>query len=111
MTATNTWPDTTTYATLMEAMALGAKPEGINLRAPCITAAAVLPSQAKVTATYLDNKTDLYVNTPFTVPHLVAPLEAFGPNISEFLLPIPGFLDIGCPSTVISASLSDKLGL
>ena len=59
-----------------------------------------------------DDETDSYVDlSSFTVPHLVATLDAFGPNISEFSQPVPALLDIGCPSIVISSNLVDELGL
>lgn len=50
-------------------------------------------------------------NSPLTIPHLIATLDTFGPNISEFPITISALLDIGCPSTVINSSLADELGL
>jgi hypothetical protein len=105
MTANNTWPDADTYTPLTLEMALASKPPATtsSLRIPV---AAVIPNEAR------DDETDSYVDTsPFAVPHLVAMLDAFGPNISEFPLSIPALLDIGCPSIVISSTLANELGL
>ena len=103
MTANNTWPDAETYTTLTLEMALAAKTQSS-------TSPLRLPAAAMITEVR-DVDTDLYVEPPFTVPHLVATLDAFGPNVSEFPLPIPALLDIGCPSIVINSDLVNKLGL
>jgi hypothetical protein len=59
-----------------------------------------------------NEETDLYMeHSPLTVPHLVATLDAFGPNIPEFPVPVSALLDIGCPSIVISSDLASELGL
>ena len=107
MTATNTWPDAETYTTLTLEKALAAKPlSGTSVTR--LPAAAVISSQMEAR----DDETDSYVDhSPLTVPHLVATLDAFGPNISEFPLPVPALLDIGCPSVVISSDLANELGL
>jgi hypothetical protein len=94
MTINNTWPDAETYIPLTLEMALASKPR--------------LPAAAVISR---DDETDSYVDQPLTVPHLVATLDAFGPNISEFPLPVPALLDVGCPSVVISAALANELGL
>ena len=107
MTATNTWPDAETYTTLTLEKALAAKPlSGTSVTR--LPAAAVISSQMEAR----DDETDSYVDhSPLTVPHLVATLDAFGPNISKFPLPVPALLDIGCPSVVISSDLANELGL
>ena len=107
MTATNTWPDAETYIPLTLEKALAAKPQS-SASSSRLPAAAVISSQAEAR----DDETDSYVDhSPFTVPHLVATLDAFGPNISEFPLPVSALLDVGCPSVVISSNLADELGL
>ncbi|KAF5378288.1 hypothetical protein D9615_008791 [Tricholomella constricta] len=110
LTAANAWPDVATYVELTLDMANAAKPKH-NTPAARIAAAAAVTAQVKTVAEHLDNETDSYVNSPFTVPHLVATLDASGPNISDFPIPVAALLDIGCPSTVISRSLVDQLGL
>lgn len=105
MTATNTWPDVETYVPLTLKMALAAKPQTTS-STHLTTVAAISQIGAQ------DVDTDSYVDTsPLTVPHVVATLDAFGPNISEFPLSIPALLDISCPSVVINSNLADKLGL
>ena len=106
MTANNTWPDAESYIPLTLEMALAAKPRtgAVSSRLP---AAAAISSKNEVR----DDETDSYVDHPLTVPHLVAMLDAFGPNISEFPLSVPAMLDIGCPSIVISSALANELGL
>ena len=49
--------------------------------------------------------------SPYSVPHLMAPVDVTGPSITSFPLHIKAMLDIGCPSTVISDELVKKLGL
>ncbi|KAF5378447.1 hypothetical protein D9615_007045 [Tricholomella constricta] len=110
LTAANAWPDVATYVELTLDMANAAKPKHTTPSAH-IAAAAAVTAQVKSVAQNLDNETDSYVDPPFTVPHLVATMDAFGPNISEFPIPVSALLDIGCPSTVISRSLADQLGL
>ena len=106
MAATNTWPDAEAYVPLTLEMALASKPLTTASSSRLPVAAAISKNEAR------DDETDSYVDTPpFSVPHLVATLDAFGPNISEFPIPIPALLDIGCPSIVISASLANELGL
>ena len=106
MTANNTWPDAETYTTLTLEMALAAKPQAAASSSRLPAAAVISQGLAR------DDETDSYVDhSSFTVPHLVAMLDAFGPNISEFPLPIPAMLDVGCPSTVISSTLANELGL
>ena len=106
MTANNTWPDAETYIPLTLKMALASKPQ-IGSLSSCLSAAAAIHSKIEA----CNDKTDLYVDHPFTVPHLIATLDAFRPNISKFLLPVPAMLDIGCPSVVISSALTNELGL
>ncbi|KAF8799633.1 hypothetical protein BYT27DRAFT_7217605 [Phlegmacium glaucopus] len=107
MTANNTWPDAETYAPLTLEMALASKPPA-NASSSCLPAAAVISSRNEV----CDEETDSYVDpSPLTIPHLVATLDAFGPNISQFPIPVPALLDIGCPSVVISSTLAEELGL
>ena len=106
MTANNTWPDAETYTPLTLEMALAAKPQ-TGASSSCLPAAAAISLQNEAR----DDETDSYVNHPLTVPHLVAKLDAFGPNISEFPLSVSAMLDIGCPSTVISSALANELGL
>ena len=105
MTANNTWPDVETYIPLTLEMALAAKPRtgASSLRLPA-AAAIVHVNEA------CDDETDSYVDPPLTVPHLIATLDAFGPNISEFPLSVPALLDIGCPSVVINSTLVNELG-
>ncbi|KAG6905107.1 hypothetical protein DXG01_004831 [Tephrocybe rancida] len=110
MKATNTWPDAETYTLLTKAMALAARPSPLNTAmpgaaSPCLTVAAALGSYN------VDNKTDLYVDPPFTIPHLFAKLDLFGPNICEFPVSVHALLDNSCPSTVISADLAQQLQL
>ena len=108
MTANNTWPDAETYTPLTLEMALAAKPlTGTTTSSSRLPATAVISkNEAR------DDDTDSYVDpSPLTLPHLVAMLDAFGPNIAEFPLSIPAMLDIGCPSTVISSALVNELGL
>ena len=109
MTANNTWPDADTYTTpLTLEMALASKPRtGASGSSSRLPVAAAISSQNEAR----DDETDSYVDYPLTVPHLVATLDAFGPNTSEFPLPVSAMLDIGCPSVVISSALVDKLGL
>jgi hypothetical protein len=104
MTANNTWPDPETYVPLKLEIALASKLQS----SPSLSQ---LPAAAVITEPR-DNETDSYMDPfPLTVPHLVATLDAFRPNISEFPLPIPALLDIGCLSTVINSELADQLGL
>jgi hypothetical protein len=107
MTANNTWPDAEMYVPLTLEIALASKPQlGASLSR--LPAAAVISSQVEAR----DDETDSYMDpSPLTVPHLVATLDAFGPNISEFPLSVPALLDISCPSTVISSALVKQLGL
>jgi hypothetical protein len=107
MTTNNTWPDAETYMPLTLEMALAAKP-----RTGASSSSSRLPAAAAISANEAhDDETDSYVDHPLTIPHLVATLDAFGPNISEFPLPVPALLDVGCPSVVISSTLVDELGL
>ena len=106
MTANNTWPDAETYIPLTLEMALESKPQ-IGSSASCLPAAAAIHSKIEA----CDDETDSYMDHPFTVPHLIATLDAFRPNISEFPLPVHAMLDIGCPSVVISSALANELGL
>ena len=106
MTTNNTWPDADTYIPLTLEMALAAKPRTGASSSRLPAAAAI--SQVNEAR---DDETDSYVDPPLTVPHLVAVLDAFGPNISEFPLSVPALLDIGCPSVVISSTLVNELGL
>lgn len=107
MTTTNTWPDAENYTPLTLKKALASKPQ-TSTSSLHLPAAAVISSQTEA----YDDETDSYVDlSSFTVPHLVATLDAFGPNISEFPQPVPALLDIGCPSIVISSNLVDELGL
>ena len=105
MMINNTWPDAETYIPLTLEMALASKPQSgaLSSRLP---AGAVISSQNESR----DDKIDSYVDQPLTVPHL-ATLDAFGPNISEFPLPVSALLDVGCPSVVISSALANELGL
>ena len=79
----------------------------IQLEALCLPAAAAIHSKIEA----CDDETDSYMDHPFTVPHLIATLDTFGHNISEFPLPFHAMLDIGCPSVVISSALANELGL
>ena len=107
MTINNTWPDAETYIPLTLEMALASKPQSSSSSSR-LPAAAAISSQMET----CDDETDLYVDpSPLTVPHLVATLDAFGPNVSEFPIPVPALLDIGCPSIVISSNLANELGL
>ena len=107
MTATDTWPDAKTYTTLTLEKALAAKPLS-GTSAMCLPAAAMISSQMEA----CDDETDSYIDhSLLTIPHLVATLDAFGPNISKFPLPVPALLDIGCPSVVISSNFANELGL
>jgi hypothetical protein len=106
MTVNNTWPDAETYIPLTLEAALASKP-------PTGSSSSRLPAAAAISShsEARDDETDSYVDPPLTVPHLVATLDAFGPNVSEFPLPVHALLDIGCPSTVISSALANELGL
>ena len=106
MTTNNTWPDAETYVPLTLEMALAAKPQAVASSSRLPAAAAI---SSKIEE--CDDETDSYVDPPLTVPHLIATLEAFRPNVSEFPLSISAMLDIGCPSVVISSALVDELGL
>jgi RNase H-like domain found in reverse transcriptase/Reverse transcriptase (RNA-dependent DNA polymerase)/Integrase zinc binding domain len=92
MKDTNTWPDPATYVTLT---------------APA--ASTITKGEEK------DNETDSYVpsppDIPFTVNQLYTTLHTTGPRITEFPVPVQALMDIGCPSTVISEALCDRLGL
>ena len=92
MVDTNTWPDLSTYMTLV---------------APKVTAAVREMDE--------DNETDSYIappiEIPFTVHQLYANLFTTGPLITEFPVPIQALMDIGSPCTVISAELCDCLSL
>jgi hypothetical protein len=103
MTANNTWPDAGTYVPLTLEMALASKSQAGASSSRLLVAAAI--------SSVCDDETDSYMDSPFSVPHLVAKLDAFGPNISEFPLSVSALLDIGCPSIVISSDLVDELGL
>ena len=82
MTANNTWPDAETYVPLTLEMALATKPPHMASSSRLPLAAAVLSKNEAQ-----DDETDSYVDhSPLTVPHLVALLDAFRPNISEFPL-------------------------
>ena len=107
MTVNNTWPDAETYVPLTLEMALASKPRA-GASSSRLPAAAVIPSRIEA----CDDETDSYVDpSSFTVPHLVAKLDAFGPNITEFPLSVSALLDVGCPSIVINSDLVNKLGL
>lgn len=107
MTVNNTWPDAETYIPLTLEMALASKAKN-GSSSSRLPAAAAISSQTEAR----DDETDSYVDSsPLTVPHLVATLDAFGPNISEFPLSVSALLDIGCPSVVINSDLANKLGL
>ncbi|KAF8582172.1 hypothetical protein K439DRAFT_1661961 [Ramaria rubella] len=102
MKITDTWPDVESYITLTKE-----KAHSVKTQVPRLPAAASLASCLE----YPDDDTDEYVDMPFTTPHLVAKLDAFGPNIHDFPLSVNALLDIGCPSTVISSDLANELGL
>ena len=91
MKANNTWPDAETYVTL------------------------TAPGTTAVVKENKDDDTDSYVpspvDVPFIVPHLFATLYATGPLITEFPVKIRPLMDIGCPCTVISLELTERLGL
>jgi hypothetical protein len=107
MTTNNTWPDAETYVPLTLEMALAAKPRS-GPSSSRLPAAAAISSRSEA----CDDETDSYVDpSSFTIPHLVAKLDAFGPNITEFPLSISALLDIGCPSVVINSDLANDLGL
>ncbi|RDB31066.1 hypothetical protein Hypma_000019 [Hypsizygus marmoreus] len=107
MVAKNSWPDAETYVPLTLEVALASKPQ-VSIPSSRLPAAAVISTPVE----YCDDETDSYVDpSPLTIPHLVATLDAFGPNISEFPLSISALVDNGCPSTVISTALADQLGL
>ena len=92
MKDTNTWPDPTTYMTLM---------------APA--ASAITKGEEK------DDKTNSYVpsppDIPFTVNQLYTTLHTTGPCIAKFPIPIQALMDISCPCTVINAELCNHLRL
>ncbi|KAF8989419.1 hypothetical protein BDQ17DRAFT_1547591 [Cyathus striatus] len=99
----NTWPDATSYVPLSEAMAKAAVPR-------IVVGAARASSLAEVE----DEDTDSYVlpvPNSFSTLHFYADFSITGPSISEFPITVSSLLDTGCPSTVISAALVDKLGL
>ena len=106
MTANNTWPNAETYIPLTLEMALAAKPNS-GASSSCLPAAAVISAHHRA----CDDETDLYMEPPLTVPHLITSLDAFRPNISEFPLSIPALLDVGCPSVVISSACANELCL
>jgi hypothetical protein len=106
MTINNAWPNAETYIPLTLEMALASKAQN-TASSSRLPAAAAISNQNEAR----NDKTDSYVNSPFTIPHLVTTLDAFGPNISEFSLSLPALLDIGCPSIVISSATVDELGL
>jgi len=105
MTVNNTWPDAETYVPLTLEMALASKPWA-GTSSSRLPAAAAISSQKEAR----NDETDLYVDPPLTVPHLVATLDAFGPNISEFPLSVPALLDIGCPSIWLAPLSPMSLG-
>ena len=92
MTTNNTWPDAETYVPLTLEMALASK-QKTGSSSSRLSAAAAISSLPEAR----DDETDSYVDSPLTVPHLIATLDASGPNISEFPLPVRTLLDIGCP--------------
>ena len=100
MNKTNSWPDPATYVTLKA-------PAGLRI------ATTMAPTVDK--GEEEDNETDTYVppppNIPFTVNHLYATLNATGPLITEFPIPVQVLMDRGSPCTVISAEFCDCLGL
>ncbi|KIJ36104.1 hypothetical protein M422DRAFT_261651 [Sphaerobolus stellatus SS14] len=100
MKNSNTWPDAATYTPLTLETANAAKPR----------LATAVPLISRIEA-YDDDTSDSYMDLSLTSPHLVATLDAFGPNIADFPLSIRALLDISCPSTVINNELVDHLGL
>ncbi|KAF9059735.1 hypothetical protein BDP27DRAFT_1430937 [Rhodocollybia butyracea] len=105
------FPDGATYQTLTQADAQAhAKVAGVPLRVKRERVGAVQTHKATIIADYEESDTDEFAS-PFTVSHLYADVSLTGPAISEFPISSTSLLDIGCPSTVISAELSDKLGL
>ena len=88
----NTWPDAASYMMLTAL------------------------SRAAAQEIAKDDETDLYippptVNPPFSIPQLYTTLQATGPLITEFPIPVQALMDIGCPCTVISSELCNRLGL
>ncbi|KIJ49047.1 hypothetical protein M422DRAFT_246839 [Sphaerobolus stellatus SS14] len=79
---------------------------------PCTTAAAAVTLTSCIVITPYDNDTsDSYIDTSFTSPHLIATMDATGPNVVDFPIPTVTLLDIGCPSTVINTTFADCLRL
>ena len=84
MTANNTWLDAETYTTLTLEMALASKTQSS-------ASSSRLPAAAVITEVR-DADTDSYVDPPFTVPHLVAMLDAFGPKSPSSHYPYQHYL-------------------
>ncbi|KAF8169369.1 hypothetical protein BJ912DRAFT_839887, partial [Pholiota molesta] len=94
---TNSWPDASKYKPLTSAMALAAKP-----------GAKRLPDGFYDDDTYAPPLDD---PPPFTMPHFWATFVATCPSDPNSNISQKSLLDLGCPSTVISGRLVDKLGL
>jgi hypothetical protein len=96
----NSWPDAETYTIHTTTMALAAAPK---------TTIAYIENEA------LDKDMNLYIpqtpEVPFTVPHLYVQFTTTGPHISKFTILLGALIDVGSPSTVISAKLMDNLEL
>jgi len=92
MKASNTWPDPSRYTTLTLAMALAAKPKA--------RLAAGYVGTHDTSDEYYDDDTYVSksIDSPFTVPHLFAPVQLFGP-------PFPIFLSMFVPCLTLVAPL------
>ncbi|KAF9071428.1 hypothetical protein BDP27DRAFT_1419004 [Rhodocollybia butyracea] len=105
------FPDGATFQTLTQADAEAcAKVAGVPLHVKRECVGAVQTHKATIIADYEESNTDGCAS-PFTVSHLYADVLLTGPAISKFPISSTSLLDISCPSTVISAELSNKLGL
>lgn len=107
LATTGAWLDAATYVTLTEAMALPVRPTENKTSRLAV-------GYVRAQCNNVDTKNKYYSDkryAPFTLPHLLVPLEVTGPHISAFPISIKALPDTGCPSTVISNELVTQLGL
>ncbi|KAF8168734.1 hypothetical protein BJ912DRAFT_808305, partial [Pholiota molesta] len=115
---TNSWPDASKYKPLTSAMALAAKPGAKRLPVGYVPLPDLVDDEAD---NEFDEEDGFYDDDtyapplddppPFTMPHFWATFVAICPSDPNSHVSQKSLLDIGCPSTVISGRLVDKLGL
>ncbi|KAF9472755.1 hypothetical protein BDN70DRAFT_763998, partial [Pholiota conissans] len=103
MAKAGTWPDPTTYKTLTTTMATEAAADKKNTKRIPVGFVPALDND-----TYAPSLDPL---PPFTMPHLYANFTALSPSTPDLHIMTKSLLDIGCPSTVISGRLANRLRL